>query len=193
MRWAWNYHSVQDQHGEIVRATIDANDGHIVRTEGDSFFATFRSPIEAVRAAITAQRGLAGIAWPAGSDLRVRTGLHTGSGVLGGDDYVGIDVNRAARIAAAAHGGQVVLSDATRAMVQHDLPEGVTLRDLGEHRLKDFAHLEHLCDLMGCRATSRRSNRSMSGPTTCPCSSPASWAGPTRSRRLANCSPTIDW
>jgi predicted ATPase/class 3 adenylate cyclase len=142
------YHSVQDRHGEIVRATIDANDGHIVRTEGDSFFATFRGPIEAVRAAITAQRGLAGIAWPAGSDLRVRMGLHTGSGVLGGDDYVGIDVNRAARIAAAAHGGQVVLSDATRAMVQHDLPEGVTLRDLGEHRLKDIAHLEHLFDLV---------------------------------------------
>ena len=75
-------------------------------------------------------------------------GLHTGQGVLGGDDYIGIDVNLAARIAAAAHGGQVLLSDATRVLTQRDLPDGVALRDLGEHRLRDIAHTEHLFDVV---------------------------------------------
>ena len=75
-------------------------------------------------------------------------GLHTGHGVLGGGDYIGIDVNRAARIAAAASGGQILVSDATRAMVEYDLPDGVALRDLGQHRLKDIAHPEHLFDVV---------------------------------------------
>ncbi|HET6753152.1 MAG TPA: adenylate/guanylate cyclase domain-containing protein, partial [Jiangellaceae bacterium] len=118
------YRTVQDRHGEIVRAAFEANEGHVVRTEGDSFFATFRSPIDAVRGAINAQRNLSGNDWPDGVELRVRMGLHTGQGVLGGDDYIGIDVNLAARIAAAAHGGQVLLSDATRVLTQRDLPDG---------------------------------------------------------------------
>jgi class 3 adenylate cyclase len=142
------YRSVQDRHGEIIRATIGAEDGHLVRTEGDSFFVTFRNPVQAVRAAVAAQQSLVESDWPTGADLRVRMGLHTGQGVLGGDDYIGIDVNTAARIAAAAHGGQVLLSEATRALVQHDLPDGVDLRDLGEHRLKDISHPEHLFDLV---------------------------------------------
>src|SRR5207237_1703137 len=83
-----------------------------------------------------------------GPRVRVRMGLHTGEGVRGGDNYVGIDVNRAARIAAAAHGGQVILSDATRGLVERSLPDGVSLRDLGEHRLKDIARPEHLHDLV---------------------------------------------
>jgi len=122
--------------------------GHIVRTEGDSFFVTFRSLVEAVRAAVAAQRKLAENDWPPGSDVRVRMGLHTGQGGPWGDDYIGIDVNTAARIAVAAHGGQVLLSEATRALVQHDLPDGVALRDLGEHRLKDIAHSERLADFV---------------------------------------------
>jgi predicted ATPase len=75
-------------------------------------------------------------------------GLHTGQGVLGGDDYIGIDVNTAARIAGLAHGEQVLLSAATRALVQHNLPDGVSLRYLGDHRLKDIAHTERLYDLV---------------------------------------------
>jgi hypothetical protein len=74
-------------------------------------------------------------------------GLHTGEGRLGGDDYVGLDVHRAARIAAAGHGGQVLLSDATGALVARDLPEGVALRDLGEHRLKDLPAAERIWQL----------------------------------------------
>jgi predicted ATPase len=139
---------VQDRHGEIIRATVAAEDGYVVRTEGDSFFVTFRNPVQAIRAAVAAQRDLAENDWPTGCDIRVRMGLHTGQGVLGGDDYIGIDVNRAARIAAAAHGGQILLSEAIRALVERDLPNGVAVRDLGEHRLKDIAYPEHLFDLL---------------------------------------------
>ncbi|HEY9375790.1 MAG TPA: adenylate/guanylate cyclase domain-containing protein [Jiangellaceae bacterium] len=142
------YGDVQERHCHIIRAAVEAEDGQVVRTEGDSFFVTFTSPTHALRAAIAAQRNLTENAWPADLELRVRMGLHTGHGVLGGGDYIGIDVNRAARIAAAAHGGQVLLSDAARALVQHDLPDTVTLRDLGEHRLKDINHPEHLFDLV---------------------------------------------
>ena len=75
-------------------------------------------------------------------------GLHTGDGTLGGDDYVGIDVHRAARIAGAAHGGQILLSDSIRALAEHALPEGASLRDLGQHRLKDIALPERLHELV---------------------------------------------
>jgi class 3 adenylate cyclase len=86
--------------------------------------------------------------WSHGRPLRVRMGMHTGEGILGGDDYIGIDVNRAARIAAAGHGGQVLLSESTRAVVINDLPNGDSMRDLGAHRLKDFADATRLYDLV---------------------------------------------
>jgi class 3 adenylate cyclase len=148
------YAAVRDEHAAIVRQAIEAGGGVEVSTEGDSFFVAFASPQAAVRAAVAAQRGLAAHDWPAGFPMRVRMGLHTGEGVLGGDNYVGIDVNRAARIAAAGHGGQVIVSDATRALVEHALPEGVSFRDLGPHRLKDIAAPEHLHELVvqGLRA-----------------------------------------
>jgi predicted ATPase/class 3 adenylate cyclase len=142
------YRAVQDRHAELVREANGAEGGHEVRTEGDSFFAAFPTPAGAVRAAVAAQRSLAAERWPHGGPLRVRMGLHTGEGVAGGDDYLGIDVNRAARIAAAGHGGQVLISGATRGLVEHALPEGVALRDLGTHRLKDIDHPEHLHDLV---------------------------------------------
>ena len=142
------YRAMQGRHSDIVTAAVDAADGHLVRTVGDSFFVTFSSAVSAVRAAVAVQRNLATSDWPEGVTLRVRMGLHTGQGVLGGDDYIGIDVNLAARIAAAAHGGQVLLSDATRVLTQRDLPDGVAVRDLGEHRLRDIAHTEHLFDVV---------------------------------------------
>src|SRR5207247_5847330 len=109
-----------------------------IRTEGDSFFAVFPTATGAVRGAASAQRALASHSWSHGGPLRVRMGMHTGEGRLGGDDYLGIDVNRAARVAAVGHGGQVLLSATTDALVAAALPDGVSLRDLGEHRLKDF-------------------------------------------------------
>src|SRR5437667_3139332 len=142
------YVLVQDEHAAIVRQATAEAGGVQVSTEGDSFFLVFPNPAGAVRAAVAAQRGLATHDWSPGPRVRVRMGLHTGEGVRGGDDYVGIDVNRAARIAGAAHGGQVVVSDATRGLVEHALPEGTSLRDLGEHRLKDIIHPERLHHLV---------------------------------------------
>jgi predicted ATPase/class 3 adenylate cyclase len=142
------YRAVQDRHSEIIRQALDTEGGREVRTEGDSFFVVFRTAAQAVRAAVAAQRDLAHEAWPHGRPLRVRMGMHTGEGALGGGDYIGIDVNRAARIAAAGHGGQVVLSDATRVLAGAGLPAGVTVRNLGRYRLKDFDEPQPLHDLV---------------------------------------------
>jgi predicted ATPase/class 3 adenylate cyclase len=143
-----------ERHHELLRAAFDGSGGAVVRTEGDSFFVAFRSAPDAVAAAAAAQRALDAERWPNGVAVRVRMGLHSGSGALAGDDYGGIDVHRAARIAAAAHGGQVVLSDATRGLAAHELPDGVTLRDLGPHRLKDLQTPERIFQLVipGLRA-----------------------------------------
>jgi predicted ATPase/class 3 adenylate cyclase len=141
------YERLQHDHGRILRAAIAAGGGSEVDTEGDSFFAAFATPTGAVNAAVAAQRDLAAHDWPHGGPVRIRMGVHTGEGVVSEGMYLGLDVNRAARIAAAGHGGQVLLSDATRALVEAALPPGVTLRDLGEHRLKDLARPERLYDL----------------------------------------------
>ncbi|HEX8100768.1 MAG TPA: adenylate/guanylate cyclase domain-containing protein, partial [Actinomycetota bacterium] len=129
---------VLEEHHAILRTAIRDAGGVDVRTEGDAFFAVFRSQSDAVRAAVTAQRELAQHQWPEDRSVRVRMGMHTGEGRLAGDDYVGLDVHRAARIAAAGHGGQVLLSEATRALLGDSLADDVTLQDLGQHRLKDF-------------------------------------------------------
>ncbi len=121
-----------------------ACDGVEMGTEGDSFFVVFSTSEDAVRAAVEAQRALSVCDWPNGERVRVRMGIHTGSPVIHGDGYVGIDVHRAARIAAAAHGGQVVISDVTAKLVSGTLPAGVALLDLGGHRLKDLGAPEHL-------------------------------------------------
>ncbi|TMK86324.1 MAG: adenylate/guanylate cyclase domain-containing protein [Actinobacteria bacterium] len=142
------YVHARDDHAAILRRAIAASDGVEVNTKGDSFFVAFRSPIKALEAAVAAQKGLAAHDWSPGPPLRVRMGLHTGEGARGGDDYVGIDVNRAARISEAAHGGQIILSDATRGLIERALPDEVTLRDLGDHRLKDIARPERLYDLV---------------------------------------------
>jgi predicted ATPase/class 3 adenylate cyclase len=142
------YAAVLDEHAAIVRRAVSEGGGVEVSTHGDAFFVVFPSPAGAVRAAIAAQRGLASHDWSPGPPVRVRMGLHTGEGLLGGDDYVGIDVHRAARIADAAHGGQVIVSDATRGLVQNTLPDGASLRDLGVHHLRGIADPERLHQLV---------------------------------------------
>jgi predicted ATPase/class 3 adenylate cyclase len=142
-----DYGRLQDAHAAIVRSAVVEGGGVEIRTEGDSFFVVFPSAAAALRTAVAAQRGLASHTWY-GPDIRVRIGLHTGEGIPGGDDYTGIEVNRAARIAATGHGGQVVVSSTTRSLVESELPEDVFLRDLGAHRLKDFEDPEHLHDLV---------------------------------------------
>jgi predicted ATPase/class 3 adenylate cyclase len=143
-----DYSPVQTDHMQIMRDAITAGGGVEIRTEGDAFFAVFPSAIGAVAAAVQAQRRMDGHGWSHGRPLRVRMGMHTGEGLLGGGDYLGIDVNRAARIAAVGHGGQVLLSESTRAVVINDLPTGVSVRDLGAHRLKDFPEATRLYDLV---------------------------------------------
>jgi len=136
------------EHQRILRASFAAHGGREVDTQGDSFFVAFGRAKEAVAAAVDAQRDLAAHAWPEGGAVRVRMGLHTGEPRVGGERYVGLGVHKAARIAAAGHGGQVLLSRTTRELVEDELPTGVTIRDLGERRLKDLDRPERLSQLV---------------------------------------------
>ena len=135
------YRSVLGDHNDIVRASVAETDVVEVRTMGDSFFLAFRSAAEAVESAVVVQRSLEEHIWPEEAPMRIRIGMHTGEARLGGDDYIGVDVNRAARISAAVHGGQVLVSASTRAVVA-DSDRMFT--DLGSHRLKDLEIPEHL-------------------------------------------------
>jgi predicted ATPase/class 3 adenylate cyclase len=147
-----DWEAVLEVHGRILRHALADHAGTEVRTEGDAFFAVFTSPVEAVTAAAAAQRALAAATWPNATTARVRMGLHTGearpASAATGADYVGLDVHRAARIAAAGHGGQVLVSDATEVLVRDALPEGLSLRDLGEHRFKDLAQPRRIYGLV---------------------------------------------
>ena len=138
------YGEALSAHRVMVRAAIAAWGGREISTEGDSFFVVFGSAADAV----AAQRALAGHDWPGGDAVRVRMGLHSGEPTPHEDNYIGMDVHRAARIAATAHGGQVVLSEATAALAA-PLPDGVSVRDLGFHRLKDIAVPERIYQLAG--------------------------------------------
>jgi predicted ATPase/class 3 adenylate cyclase/Tfp pilus assembly protein PilF len=145
-----------DRYGEalsaqraLMRAAVAECRGREMGTEGDSFFVVFESAGDAVGCCLAAQRALAGHPWPGGTAVRVRMGLHSGEPARHEDGYIGMDVHRAARIAAAAHGGQVVLSDATRVLAQSRLPAGVSVRDLGFHRLKDIEAPERIYQLAG--------------------------------------------
>jgi predicted ATPase/class 3 adenylate cyclase len=142
------YRELLEQHNRLLRAAFEARAGAERGTQGDAFLTIFREAPSAIKAAVDAQQALAAASWPDAIEIRVRMGIHTGAGIPGGDDYVGPDINRAARIAGAAHGGQVLLSDATRALAERDLPVGTTIRDLGRHRLKDLAQAEHLFQLV---------------------------------------------
>jgi len=132
----------------LMRSAISACRGQEVGTEGDSFFVVFSSAGDAVGCCLAAQRALADHDWPAGLAVRVRMGLHSGEPAVQDDDYVGMDVHRAARIAAAAHGGQVVLSEATRRLAESQLGAEVSARDLGWHRLKDIEAPEQIYQLV---------------------------------------------
>jgi predicted ATPase/class 3 adenylate cyclase len=122
----------------LLRSAFHTYRGYEVDTQGDAIFAAFARASDALLAAVAAQRELATHSWPDAVAVRVRMGLHTGEPSRLAEGYVGLDIHYAARIMSAAHGGQVLLSRTTRDLVEHDLPEGVSLRDLGEHRLKDL-------------------------------------------------------
>jgi predicted ATPase/class 3 adenylate cyclase/DNA-binding CsgD family transcriptional regulator len=142
------YAGVLAEYRHLLRGVFEHWHGHEVDTQGDAFFVVFARATDAVTAAIAAQRALAAHAWPEGIEVRVRMGLHTGEPSLVAEGYTGMDVHQAARIMSAGHGGQVLLSQTTRELVQHSLPDDVALRDMGEHRLKDLQRPGHLYQLV---------------------------------------------
>jgi len=176
------FRAVLEDHNRLLRGAFSAHGGVERGTQGDSFAVIFREGPAAVAAAVEAQRALAGHAWPARASVRVRIGLHTGIGVAGGDDYVGVDIHRAARIAGLANGGQTLLSDSTRSLVARDLPSGTWLRDLGMHRLRDLAHPEQVFELVVDGVSPTVGLRAASAPGNLP---PALGALVGRDRELA--------
>jgi predicted ATPase/class 3 adenylate cyclase len=137
-----------ERHDAILRAAVAEADGRVLKATGDGLMAIFPSAVGGVSACVTAQRALADEPWNETGPLRVRMGLHSGEAATRAGDYFGPTVNRSARIMAVAHGGQVLLSGAAAALVMDQLPDGSTLRDLGEHRLKDLGRPEHLFQLV---------------------------------------------
>jgi ABC-type transport system substrate-binding protein/class 3 adenylate cyclase len=135
----------------LLRTVWAAHAGHELGTQGDRFFAVFAYADDALAAAAAAQQALAAHTWPDGAQVRLRMGLHSGAALLTAGRYVGQEVHRAACIAAAGHGGQVVVSGAVAEQVAkfgYELPAGTSLRDLGKHRLQDLPHREDLCQLV---------------------------------------------
>jgi YVTN family beta-propeller protein len=141
------YGEVVAEHRRILRAAFEEHGGQEIDTQGDSFFFAFRKATDAALAAGAAQRDLAAHPWPDGSELRVRMGMHTGEPTVGDEGYHGLGVHRAARIMAAGHGGQILLSQATCSVLEDDELPGIRLRDLGEHHLKDLDRPEHIYQL----------------------------------------------
>jgi class 3 adenylate cyclase len=132
------YAQVVADHRRIMRAAMEAHGGTEIDTQGDAFFFSFTRAKDAADAAVEAQRALAEHEWPNGKQVRVRMGLHTGEPQVGEHGYLGIDVVRAARICSAGHGGQILLSETTRALLGNALPAGASVLDLGQQNLKDI-------------------------------------------------------
>jgi YVTN family beta-propeller protein len=133
------YGEVLQEHQRLLREAFEAYDGHEVDTQGDSFFVAFSSARDALLAAVEGQLALSSHPWPDGVEIKVRMGLHTGQAVSSGGRYTGLAVHRAARIGAAGHGGQILVSQATQTLLEDEEEDlHVFLRDLGEQRLKDL-------------------------------------------------------
>jgi hypothetical protein len=144
--------------------TLGAAGGTEIDTQGDAFFFSFPRARDAVRGAVDAQRALRAHRWPHGAEVKVRMGLHTGEPSVGEEGYLGLDVVRAARISAAGNGGQILVSETTRALLGNELPDGVTVHDRGEANLKDI-QLERIYELAVDGAPSR-SPLKTEGPKT---------------------------
>jgi predicted ATPase/class 3 adenylate cyclase len=142
------YATLLAEHDRILHEACETHNGRVINTQGDSFFVVFPRAVDAIDAVVQSQRVLATHPWPNGVSVRVRMGLHTGEPQISALGYTGLDVHRAARIAAAAYGGQVLLSQTTWELIENELPDGITLRDLGEHRLKDLRRPKHLYQLV---------------------------------------------
>lgn len=137
---AESYRTLLEDHRRLIRAAVERHGGAVFGSEGDAVFAAFGRAVAALAAAADAQRALNEHPWPADRRVRVRAGLHSGEVTLTDGDYVGLALHEVARISAAAHGGQVLVSGTTRELAADAGLPAVELRDLGEHRLKDVAH-----------------------------------------------------
>jgi class 3 adenylate cyclase len=142
------YPEVLATHSALLRDAFAAHEGCEVDTQGDSFFVVFPRATQAVAAAVASQRALAAEPWPEGGTVRVRIGLHTGEPIRTAEGYTGLDVIRGARIKEAGHGGQVLLSKSTAALIEDALIGGLSLRDLGAHRLKGLPRPERIFQLI---------------------------------------------
>ena len=142
------YGTARADHNRILRAAFEEHEGQEIDTQGDAFFVAFRRAKDAVAAAAAAQQALAAQDWPDDAELRVRMGMHTGEPSVSEDGYLGLGVHRAARICSAGHGGQVLLSQATVALLEDDELPAVELRDLGLHQLKDLDRPERIHQLV---------------------------------------------
>jgi class 3 adenylate cyclase len=142
------YETILDDQRRLLTEAVEDAGGHIVDRSGDAMFAAFERAQAAVAAAIAAQRAVGEHEWPAGAELRLRMGLHSGEPSVTGEGFVGLSVHKAARICAAGHGGQVLLSSTTCELAQDGLPPDVVLFDLGEHHLKDFSKPERITQLV---------------------------------------------
>jgi predicted ATPase/class 3 adenylate cyclase len=142
------YAATLDEHRRLIAAAVESNGGRVFGSEGDALFCAFPTAGGAIAAAAAAQRSLTGHEWPEDGAVRVRMGVHSGEALATGGDFVGLALHQVARIMAAGHGGQVLVSEATRLLLPA-LPAGLELRDLGERRLKDLASAERLYQLVG--------------------------------------------
>jgi class 3 adenylate cyclase len=142
-----DYARVLAGHHALIRSALTAHDGREVDMQGDAFFAVFSSPRACVAAVLAMQQAIAAHAWPGGERVRVRMGIHCGEAARTATGLVGLEVHRAARVAAVAWGGQVVLSEAAAVLVRDGLPPGAALADLGVHRLKDLGRAERIFQL----------------------------------------------
>lgn len=138
----------------ILAKAAAEHSGHVMGTEGDSFFMVFERATDAVHAALDAQQALAGHAWPEGGQVRVRIGIHTGEARMLAGFYVGIAVHKSQRICSAGHGGQTLISAITHALAASVLRDG-TVTDLGQHRLKDLGGPQHLYQIAPIGAETR--------------------------------------
>jgi DNA-binding NarL/FixJ family response regulator/class 3 adenylate cyclase len=136
---------VLEDHRTLIRSAVEEAGGHVVDCRADELFAAFERTVDAVAAAVAAQRALTAHQWPSGAKPRVRMGIHAGEAELDGGAYVGIEVHRAARVSAAAAGGQIILSTNARARVEES---GVQFADLGDHRLPGFGERERMFQVL---------------------------------------------
>ena len=141
------YAQVLAGHHALIRSALAAHDGREVDTQGDAFFAVFSSPRACMAAVLQMQQAMEAHAWPGGEQVRVRMGIHCGEAARTATGLVGLEVHRAARVAAVAYGGQVLVSEAAAVLVRDWLPPGASLADLGVHRLKDLGRPERIFQL----------------------------------------------